>query len=453
MTVRQKALLALMSVGLAVTAAAAPAAGASAAPAIGTVAASHAASAPVGGNQYGAIQNDQFWKDTAGNPIHSQGGGVFKFGDTYYWYGVQYKGAAEYENNPTTLAYANDSIFQAITVYSSQDLVHWKFENDVALPSTPLNIPTSKDVVSNDFSRMTSLADASWIGRLGVVYNQNTHKYVIVTQMETSSTATPRPSTRSFSCRATRRPATSSTRTSSRRSRMCSTRERATSLSSPTMTAPAISCSPTRAAERTNTWPKSIPPTHSASIRRPWSTRTVRGGRATPCSRWTGTTTSPRPTCTGGTPLQHTSSRQSAPIRWVPTTRRSSRCRAPRWTTATTHKPASSSPCTAPSKTRSSSRAIAGLTSPGMGSDTTSGCRCQRKPDRRHSIHSVTGRSTRSPANGAPVRTTTTSSIRTSPPTAQRSPPSPAGPQPPTLAMRTRSSATRPRELTAAGGR
>ena len=34
------------------------------------------------------IVNDTFWKDTNGNNIYSQGGGVFQFGDTYYWYGV-----------------------------------------------------------------------------------------------------------------------------------------------------------------------------------------------------------------------------------------------------------------------------------------------------------------------------------------------------------------------------
>jgi hypothetical protein len=30
-----------------------------------------------------AVQNDVFWKDTSGNPIYSQGGGVLKVGNTY----------------------------------------------------------------------------------------------------------------------------------------------------------------------------------------------------------------------------------------------------------------------------------------------------------------------------------------------------------------------------------
>lgn len=130
------------------------------------------------------VQNDTFWTDTAGNPIHSQGGGVFLFGDTYYWYGVEYQGAAQYENDPTK-AYSNGAVFEAVTVYTSKDLVHWTFQNDVATSNTPVSIPTTKDPLTTPtFSRMTSLADASWIGRLGVVYNENTHKYVLITQME-----------------------------------------------------------------------------------------------------------------------------------------------------------------------------------------------------------------------------------------------------------------------------
>ena len=45
------------------------------------------------------ITNDVFWKDTSGNNIYSQGGGVFKFGNTYYWYGVKYAGAVQYAAN------------------------------------------------------------------------------------------------------------------------------------------------------------------------------------------------------------------------------------------------------------------------------------------------------------------------------------------------------------------
>jgi len=109
------------------------------------------------------ITNDTFWNDTDGNPIYSQGGGVFKFGDTYYWYGVHYLGAESYRANPTK-KYDNEVTFVSIPVYSSKDLVHWKFENNVATRAT------------------APFTDGGWVGRLGVSYNENTHKYVLVVQ-------------------------------------------------------------------------------------------------------------------------------------------------------------------------------------------------------------------------------------------------------------------------------
>ncbi|WP_199043459.1 family 43 glycosylhydrolase, partial [Glycomyces salinus] len=115
---------------------------------------------PLAGS-FETITNDTFWNDTDGNPIYSQGGGVFKFGDTYYWYGVHYTGAEYYRADPTR-KYNNDVSFVSIPVYSSQDLVNWEFENDVATTSTGL---------------------WGWVGRLGVVYNENTGKYVLITQL------------------------------------------------------------------------------------------------------------------------------------------------------------------------------------------------------------------------------------------------------------------------------
>jgi hypothetical protein len=52
------------------------------------------------------IKNDVFWNTKDGQPIYSQGGGIFKFPDPetgnikYYWYGVHYKEAETYRNNP-----------------------------------------------------------------------------------------------------------------------------------------------------------------------------------------------------------------------------------------------------------------------------------------------------------------------------------------------------------------
>ncbi len=108
------------------------------------------------------IQNNSFWHDTSGNPIYSQGGGVFKFGDTYYWYGVKYNGAVTYYNSPTKKV--DDTSFAAVTCYSSKDLVNWKFENNVLTPDSK------------------GFPWCYWFGRLGVAYNKNTKKYVLVSQ-------------------------------------------------------------------------------------------------------------------------------------------------------------------------------------------------------------------------------------------------------------------------------
>ncbi|HTQ03663.1 MAG TPA: family 43 glycosylhydrolase [Polyangiaceae bacterium] len=112
------------------------------------------------------IQNDRFWKDTSGNPIYSQGGGVIQVSDTYYWYGVKYDGAPTYEANPTKDN--SDTSFNAVTCYSSQDLVNWKFEGNALAAS----------------DSGTEVAGASWLGRLGVAYNKNTQKYVLVSQYQ-----------------------------------------------------------------------------------------------------------------------------------------------------------------------------------------------------------------------------------------------------------------------------
>lgn len=139
--------VAAMALPLAVTLASAGGAAATAAPRVQATA---------------TIQNDVFWKDTAGNPIYSQGGGVLKVGSTYYWYGVKYGGAVSYYNNPGAGKNSNTS-FNAITIYSSTDLANWKFEG---------NAMTTADV------------NGGWIGRVGVSRNPTTGKYVLVSQLD-----------------------------------------------------------------------------------------------------------------------------------------------------------------------------------------------------------------------------------------------------------------------------
>jgi autotransporter-associated beta strand protein len=111
----------------------------------------------------GVINNDSFYKDTSGNPIYAQGGGVFKFNGTWYWYGVKYNGAVTYYNNPAAGENA-DTSFNAFSCYSSSNLVDWKFENTVMTSST------------------LGLEGSSWVGRMGVAYNSLTQKYVLLSQ-------------------------------------------------------------------------------------------------------------------------------------------------------------------------------------------------------------------------------------------------------------------------------
>jgi hypothetical protein len=110
-------------------------------------------------SQAATIQNDLFWKDTSGNLIFSQGGGMLKVGDTYYWYGVNYEGAATYAADPN--GGVKGAVFKSVTCYSSTDLAHWKSEGDAL----------SRDQTGG-----------GWFGRMGVVYNANTKMYVMIGQ-------------------------------------------------------------------------------------------------------------------------------------------------------------------------------------------------------------------------------------------------------------------------------
>ena len=78
--------------------------------------------------QGNTIKNDIFWDTANGQPIYSQGGGIFKFTDPtsgskkYYWYGVHYAEADLYRKSPTVTY--KDATFEAVTCYTSTDLVH-----------------------------------------------------------------------------------------------------------------------------------------------------------------------------------------------------------------------------------------------------------------------------------------------------------------------------------------
>lgn len=118
------------------------------------------------------FQNDVFWRDTDGNIIYSQGGGIFQFGDTYYWYGVKYDEAEKYAANPAAGPYSTDPSpeFVGVTCYSSKDLVSWKYEGLVV----------DREEVSG--RQEMNNQEVAWVGRLGVAKVGD--KYALLVQHE-----------------------------------------------------------------------------------------------------------------------------------------------------------------------------------------------------------------------------------------------------------------------------
>lgn len=115
------------------------------------------------------IKNDVFWDTKDGKPIYSQGGGIFKFKDSktgqekFYWYGVHYKEAELYRSSPNKTLPGNS--FEAVTCYTSTDLVNWVSEG---------NAMTKEEALPN--GRWT------WVGRLGVAYVKELNKYAMLVQ-------------------------------------------------------------------------------------------------------------------------------------------------------------------------------------------------------------------------------------------------------------------------------
>lgn len=114
------------------------------------------------------IKNDVFWDTKDGQPIKSQGGGIFKFADPitgvkkYYWYGVNYEETDTYRKDPSVTL--PNATFQSVTCYTSTDLVNWTFEADVL---------TKEE---------TNKSGKTWVGRLGVAYIKELNKYAMVVQ-------------------------------------------------------------------------------------------------------------------------------------------------------------------------------------------------------------------------------------------------------------------------------
>ena len=79
------------------------------------------------------VQNGENWLDTDAKPISAHGGGITRVGEIYYWYGCSYVKNPEGMFNERPYVPMQDPatlrrFFDGFNVYSSRDLVNWRFE-------------------------------------------------------------------------------------------------------------------------------------------------------------------------------------------------------------------------------------------------------------------------------------------------------------------------------------
>src|SRR5882757_5644234 len=72
------------------------------------------------------IQPTTIWPDDRGRHIQAHGGGIIKLADTYYWFGED-RGRD------------NERGRRYVACYSSKDLAHWTFRNQVLKLADPEN--------------------------------------------------------------------------------------------------------------------------------------------------------------------------------------------------------------------------------------------------------------------------------------------------------------------------
>ena len=99
--------------------------------------------------QSNIIRPGEIWPDDRGQHVQAHGGGILHLRDTWYWFGEE-------------RAQGLDRSKRYVSCYSSKDLVHWTFRNDVLKLSDPENFgPT-------------------WVlERPKVFYNSKTKKFVM----------------------------------------------------------------------------------------------------------------------------------------------------------------------------------------------------------------------------------------------------------------------------------
>ena len=100
------------------------------------------------------IHPGDVWPDNRGDHIQAHGGGIIKLGTTYYWFGEDRS-----RNNDRDKRY--------VSCYSSKDLAHWTFRNQVLQLANPEHL------------------QRGWVEeRPKVFYNAKTKKYVMYVHID-----------------------------------------------------------------------------------------------------------------------------------------------------------------------------------------------------------------------------------------------------------------------------
>lgn len=99
------------------------------------------------------IDNNSVWRDTDGQNIKAQGGGIIQVGAVYHWFGPDFGGTGDYK-------------FYAINRYTSRDLKNWTKQTPALTPGMP-GLP---------------FGAGSWVGRPWVMWNPNDSRFVMAVE-------------------------------------------------------------------------------------------------------------------------------------------------------------------------------------------------------------------------------------------------------------------------------
>ena len=101
-----------------------------------------------------AIRPGEVWLDDRGQLIQAHGGGMLRFGPTFYWFGE--------DRTPT-----NDRQKRFVSCYASEDLVHWRFRHSVLQLADP-----------------AGLGEGWVLERPKVFYNAHTRKFLLYAHLD-----------------------------------------------------------------------------------------------------------------------------------------------------------------------------------------------------------------------------------------------------------------------------